>query len=298
MDLNLTQADNEFENGNFNNTKINFDKKAESEILKKKYKFNPEEARDNIVKNIRQFLERNNIKDVVIGISGGKDSAIAAALCARAIGPEHVYGMMLPDGLVNYDDISDSILTCKSLKINARSFNIGPMHECITMFDRVNPDLAKGGRYYDCGYYEVEYSKDSDINVAPRLRMTVLRYVAQSMNAFLCGTSNLSEIAVGYCTKDGDTSCDFNPLGRLTSIEVVQVGMTMPELPEHIVNKTPDDGLSGMSDEEKLGISYKDIHEWIRFGTCGNDDTDMKISHKNLSTRHKFERPTTMNYHS
>ena len=136
--------------------------------------------------------------------------------------------------------------------------------------------------------------KESDINVGPRLRMTTLRYIAQALNARLVGTGNLSESTVGYCTKDGDTSCDFALLLGLTSVEVVQVGLTMPELPRHLVVKTPTDGLSGMSDEEKMGILYKDIHAYIRFGTCGDAETDAKIRAKEAGSAHKRNKPVVI----
>ena len=104
------------------------------------------------------------------------------------------------------------------------------------------------------GEFVIPQNRESDINVGPRLRMTTLRYIAQAMGAWLAGTGNLSEATVGYCTKDGDTSCDFAMLGALTSVEVVEVGLTMPEIPRELVTKTPTDGLSGYSDEERLGV--------------------------------------------
>ena len=125
--------------------------------------------------------------------------------------------------------------------------------------------------------------------------MTTLRYIAQYLGARLVGTGNLSESTVGYCTKDGDTSCDFALLLGLTSIEVVEVGLTMPELPRHLVKKTPTDGLSGMSDEEKLGLTYQSIHEYIRFGTCGDAETDEKIRRKEQANLHKRRMPVILN---
>ena len=124
--------------------------------------------------------------------------------------------------------------------------------------------------------------------------MTTLRYIAQALGARLAGTGNLSEITVGYCTKDGDTSCDFSMLGALTSVEVVQVGLTMPELPRDLVEKTPADGLSGKSDEENLGVSYQDIHKYIRLGTCGDPETDEKIRRKEKANMHKRRMPTVL----
>ncbi len=217
------------------------------------YDFDPVEARDMLVAGIHRIARQGNFTKVVIGISGGKDSTIAAALCARALGKENVYGILLPDG--KQSDIDDSYKVCRALGINRFTFNIGNLHN--ELLRDVIDDMPGQGFY-------VPHSKEADINVPPRLRMTVLRYITQALGARLVGTGNLSEATVGYCTKDGDTSCDFSVLGGLTSVEVVQVGLTMHEIPRELVLKTPSDGLSGMSDEEKLGVSYEDIHKYIR----------------------------------
>ena len=114
---------------------------------------------------------------------------------------------------------------------------------------------------------------------------------SEAVGARVAGTGNLSEATVGYCTKDGDTSCDFSMLGSVTSIEVVQIGLTMEELPRDLVVKTPTDGLSGMSDEEKLGLKYADIHAYIRMGTCGDPAIDEKIARKERANMHKRRMP-------
>jgi len=238
----------------------------------KEYSFHAEEVRDRLVEMIRTHAKENGFTKVALGISGGKDSTVAAALCARALGAENVTGVMMPDG--EQKDIADSRIVCESLKIPHYTINIGEMHKA----------LLKAAE-------EVPYSEESNVNVGPRLRMTTVRYVAQALGARQCGTGNLSEATVGYCTKDGDTSCDFNPLGALTSVEVVQVGLTMPELPKELVEKTPNDGLSGKSDEEKLGLKYSDIHKYIRFGSCGDPETDEKIRRKEAANMHKRQRP-------
>lgn len=244
---------------------------------KEDYHFNAELARDNLVKGVAELAEKQGFKKVVIGISGGKDSTVCAAICARALGKENVYGVMIPDGVQS--DISDSIEVCSCLGINKKTVNIGKTHEALLEalhFD----DPAEGE-------FPVTFDKESNVNVGPRLRMTTLRYIAQYLGGRLVGTGNLSESTVGYCTKDGDTSCDFALLLGLTSIEVVQVGLTMPELPRHLVVKTPTDGLSGASDEERLGVTYQSIHEYIRFGTCGDAETDAKIRAKEAASAHK-----------
>ena len=244
-------------------------------------------ARDNLVARIREFTEKAGVRRVVLGVSGGKDSTVAAALCARALGAQNVYGIMLPDGVQK--DISDSVRVCEALGINARTVNIGAIHAALraAALEVCGEDVLPGG--------EPRLSeRESDINVPPRIRMTVLRYIAQGIGAFLCGTGNLSESTVGYCTKDGDTSCDFNPLGRLTSVEVVEMGLTMAEIPPELVRKTPTDGLSGKSDEERLGVTYRQIHDYIRRGTSGDAEADALIARKERGSAHKRRMPTVL----
>ena len=247
------------------------------------YRFDAPAVRDRLVREIKGLAESQGFSKVVIGISGGKDSTVTAALCARALGPENVYGVMMPDG--EQKDIEDSRRVCEALKINRRVVNIGAMHRALREVTDQNGSTAGDGEF------SVPYSRESDINVGPRLRMTAVRYIGQALGARLAGTGNLSELTVGYCTKDGDTSCDFSVLGRLTSVEVVAIGLTMEELPRELVVKTPTDGLSGKSDEERLGLTYQDIHRYIRLGTCGDPETDEKIRRKESANMHKRRMP-------
>lgn len=250
------------------------------------YTFQAEQARDNLINEIRNLAEAQGFTRVVIGISGGKDSTVTAALCARALGAENVFGVMLPDG--EQVDIADSRRVCAALGIRSRTVNIGKIHTALReATDQLGPVAGEGE-------FVVPPHRESDINVGPRLRMTVLRYFAQALGARLAGTGNLSEATVGYCTKDGDTSCDFATLLGLTSVEVVQVGLTMPEIPRDLVQKTPTDGLSGHSDEERLGIRYADIHRYIREGTCGDPETDEKIRRKEQANLHKRRMPVAL----
>ena len=240
--------------------------------------FDAVKARDNLIRGIRSLAEEEHFSRVVIGISGGKDSTVCAALCARALGPENVYGVMMPDNV--QADISDSVRVCASLGINSRTVNIGEMHKAL------HTALAR-----DTEGFPVAYVKESDVNVGPRLRMTTLRYIAQALGARLVGTGNLSEATVGYCTKDGDTSCDFALLGTLTSKEVVAVGLTMEELPGELVEKTPSDGLSGKPDEERLGVTYQAIHDYIRKGSSGDPEADAIIRRKEQANMFKRRMP-------
>ena len=247
------------------------------------YRFDAEAVRDRLVELIRETAAAQGFSRVVVGISGGKDSTVTAALCARALGKENVYGVMLPDG--EQKDISDSRTICGSLGIRQRTVNIGAIHAALKAVTDQNGSTAADGEF------TVPCSRASDINVGPRLRMTVLRYIAQALDARLAGTGNLSEATTGYCTKDGDTSCDFGVLGKLTSVEVVQVGLTMAELPADLVRKTPSDGLSGKSDEDNMGLKYTDIHRYLREGSCGDPETDDKIRKREAANMHKRRMP-------
>ena len=250
-------------------------------------KFQPEEARDNLVKELRKLAKARNFSRVAIGISGGKDSTVTAAICVRALGAENVFGVMMPDG--EQKDISDSRKVCEALGIHRRTVNIGKMHDALReVTDQDSPSAPDGE-------FVIPFNRESDINVGPRLRMTALRYIAQALGAHVAGTGNLSEATVGYCTKDGDTSCDFSMLGALTSVEVVEMGLTMPEIPRDLVVKTPADGLSGKSDEERLGITYAEIHRFIREGTSGNPETDEIIRRKERANMHKRKTPLILN---
>lgn len=247
------------------------------------YSFDPVRARDALVAGVRALAEEQGFTRVVVGISGGKDSSVTAAICARALGKENVCGVMLPDGA--QADIDDSRRVCQALGIQTRTVNIGAIHAALRQ--ATDQDGPTNG----AGEFAIPFSRESDINVGPRLRMTVLRYIAQGLGARLAGTGNLSEATVGYCTKDGDTSCDFALLGALTSVEVVRVGLALPELPRDLVEKIPADGLSGQSDEQRMGLTYADIHAYIRRGTCGDAEIDAKIRRREAANRHKRRMP-------
>lgn len=245
-----------------------------------KYSFDALKARDEAIKWIRDTADNNGFTKTVLGISGGKDSTIAAALCCRALGAENVHGLLLPNGMQS--DINDSIDVCKALGIEYDTINIKPIYDAHVMqyvmctskqsLD-TKTETATDGNTEDmlrkilAGAENEVYaapSKEALFNLPPRIRTAMIRLWGQSNHHRMCGTGNLSEITVGYCTKDGDTSNDFNPLGGLTSIEVVEVGKLLTEIPTKYVVKTPSDGLTGMSDEEKLGVSYINIHSYIR----------------------------------
>ncbi len=222
-------------------------------------------------KEIIEWIRSLGVKRAVIGISGGKDSAVAAALCVEALGKENVFGILMPNG--TQSDIADSHEVVNFLGIPSFTINIGNMFE----------ELVHQGEFLS----EMPAFDMSVTNIAPRLRMTTLRFFSQVLGARVCGTGNACEAYVGYCTKDGDTSCDFNPLANLTVAEVIAVGRELG-LPEHLICKTPHDGLGTMSDEEKLGVTYDDIAKVIK-----NEEVDELVKERIIAmhnySRHKFK---------
>lgn len=256
------------------------------------YKFDAELAREEAIEWIKSTVSNKGFNKVVIGISGGKDSAVAAALCCRALGNKNVHGLLLPNGWQN--DIDDSIEVCKSLGIQYDTINIKVVYDAflaqyVLGTDKGDIGIKPEGEnvvLVDRADEQVKLTEEAKINLPPRIRMAMLRVWGQSHNSLLCGTGNYSEIVLGYCTKDGDTSSDFNPLGRITSIEVVEIGRTMKELPMRVVNKDPADGLTGKSDEDVIGIPYIDVHKYIR-NIAMDKATWYKIHQREIANLHK-----------
>ncbi|NMM63299.1 NAD(+) synthase [Clostridium sp. P21] len=230
--------------------------------------FNVAKECKNIINWIKDYFKSQpNAHGAVIGISGGKDSFISAKLLVEALGKERVFGVLMPNG--EQKDISDSLRIVNLLGIICKIVNI----------EKAYKGLIEAME-------ESSLSIDAKINIPPRLRMTTLYAVSASMHYRVCGTGNKSEGFVGYTTKWGDSAFDFNPIGDLTTEEVIAVGDYLG-LPYELVHKTPSDGLSGQSDEDKLGFSYEQINRFIENGTCGNKDIDEKIKLKHEYNRHK-----------
>jgi len=234
--------------------------------------FNAAKECENIINWIRDYFKNHpSAKGSIIGISGGKDSSIVAKLLVEALGKERVFGVLIPNGLQK--DISDSLMVVDILGINHKIVNI----------EKAYNGLLEG-------ILEDTLSIDAKINIPPRLRMTTLYAIGSSMHYRVCGTGNKSEGFVGYTTKWGDNAFDFNPIGDLTTEEVIAVGDSLG-LPYELVHKTPSDGLSGQSDEEKLGFTYKQINDYIEKGSCGDMEIDIKIRLKHEYNKHKGELP-------
>ena len=225
----------------------------------------------DFIKWIREWFEKNGPTcTAVLGMSGGKDSTIAAALCAEALGPERVVGIAMPaDG----QSLNEADEICKYLGIRYLCLPIGRIEaECDAL-----GALMPGG----------EFSLQTVQNIPPRIRMTVLYAAAQSLNGMVANTCNLSEDFIGYATLYGDAAGSFSPLGGMVVREVLEVGRALG-LPSKWVDKTPDDGLPGSCpDEAKFGFSYATLDRYIREGVC--DDPEIKEKIDRMHRRNLFK---------
>ena len=239
-------------------------------------KFDAKQVKDRVVAWIRDWFEENGPGcNAVIGISGGKDSSVVAALCVEALGKDRVIGVTMPNGVQK--DISDSMKLIKHLGIRYCNVNIGDTYN--TLIEAVKEQLST---------LDAEVSSQTVINMPPRLRMTSLYAVSQSMNGRVANTCNLSEDWVGYSTRYGDAAGDFSPLGGLTVAEVIAVGKEL-DLPIDLVEKTPSDGLCGKTDEDNLGFKYSTLDRYIRTVICEDPATKALIDRKHAANLFKLK---------
>ena len=223
--------------------------------------FDAQEVKDRCVAWIREFFEENGKGcSCIIGISGGKDSSVAAALCVEALGKDRVIGVLMPNGEQPDIDMAEKLV--EFLGITAVTVNIAPVVGAVTQ--GVQSALAE------------DMSVQAAVNLQPRLRMAVLYAVSQSRNGRVVNTCNLSEDWVGYSTRYGDSAGDFSPLSDLTVGEVKLVGRAAG-LPEDLIEKVPSDGLCGKSDEDNLGFSYEMLDRYIRTGEIEDEAVKEKI---------------------
>ncbi len=236
------------------------------------YSFNANHAAQQCINWIREWFEENG-KDcnAVLGISGGKDSSVVAALCCKALGNDRVIGVLMPKG--EQFDINYSIDLCNELGIKYYNINI---------------EEAVNGVYNAIGN-AFEISNQSKVNLPPRIRMSVVYLVAQSFNGRVANTCNLSEDWVGYSTRYGDSVGDFSPLSCFTVQEVKAIGREIG-LSEKFIEKTPIDGLCGKTDEDNLGFSYLTLDKYIREGIEPEKEIKEKIDklHKINQFKLKF----------
>lgn len=243
---------------------------------------NPQATKDALVQWIRDYFSQNGPTcSAVVGISGGKDSTIVAALCKEALGADRVVGVLMPNGVQS--DIDDAKAVVEHLGIAHITVNIGAAYEALTQ-------SIVQGEGYDVVTGRNDLSRDAAINTPPRLRMTTLYAVGQNLRngARVANTCNGSEDYVGYSTKFGDSAGDFSPLAQLVVEEVRQIGKLL-DIPAYLVDKVPSDGLSGQSDEDKLGFTYAVLDRYIRTGEIEDLATKERIDRLNRINKHKLE---------
>ena len=231
--------------------------------------FDARKIKNDCVAWIQAFFEQNGPGcNAVVGISGGKDSSVVAALCVEALGKERVIGVLMPCGVQH--DIDMARLLVNHLGIRHYVVNI---QEAVKGVKKAMP---------------FELSTQSRTNLPPRIRMSVLYAVAQSHNGRVANTCNLSEDWVGYSTRYGDCAGDFSPCSHLTVQEVKLLGKELG-LPEVLVNKVPIDGLCGKTDEENLGFTYAELDRYIRTGEIEDPEKKARIDHLHAVNQFKLE---------
>ena len=231
--------------------------------------FDAVRIKDECVQWIRDFFEENGKGcNAVIGISGGKDSSVVAALCVAARGKERVIGVLMPNG--EQSDIDKAQLLVDTLGIKHYIINIKDA------YDGVIKQLP------------FEPTAQTVQNLPPRIRMATLYAVSQSHNGRVANTCNLSEDWVGYSTRYGDSVGDFSPCSHLTVDEVKQIGRLLG-LPAQLIDKVPSDGLCGKTDEDNLGFTYAELDRYIREGVIDDPDTKALIDRKHVQSLFKLK---------
>ncbi len=233
--------------------------------------FSPEKVKDQCVRWIQDFFENNGKGcNAVVGISGGKDSSVAAALCVEALGKDRVIGVLMPQGEQHDIDMAQLLVN-----------HLGIRHYVVNIKETVDSLLAAMPE-------SVEKTPQTLQNIPPRVRMTTLYAISQSCNGRVCNTCNLSEDWVGYSTRYGDSVGDFSPMSFLTVTEVKEIGRLLG-LPSVLVDKVPIDGLCGKTDEENLGFTYAELDRYIRTGEIDNPETKGIIDRKHKMNLFKLE---------
>jgi len=239
--------------------------------------FNAKKVKDEIVQWIQNYFAENGKESMaVIGISGGKDSSIVAALCVEALGKERVFGVLLPQG--EQYDIALAYQLVEHLGIPHTTMNIHSIIESL---------------YHGLEEADLKLNHVVKTNTPSRIRMAFLYAVAASVGGRVANTCNLSEKWIGWSTKFGDAVGDFSPLSDITATEVVFIGDEL-RLPHNLLYKVPEDGLTGKTDEENFGFMYATLDRYLRTGVCEDPEIKAKIDKMHLATSHKTE---TMPYY-
>lgn len=231
--------------------------------------FDAVKVKNECVEWIRDFFEQNGKGcNAVVGISGGKDSSIVAALCVEALGKDRVIGVLMPCGEQADIDMAKLLVS-----------HLGIRHYIVNIKDAVE-GLTKAIPF--------ELQTQSRTNLPPRIRMSTLYAVSQSHNGRVANTCNLSEDWVGYSTRYGDAAGDFSPCSFLTVQEMKQIG-TVLGLPDVLVHKTPIDGLCGKTDEENLGFTYAELDRYIRTGVIEDEAKKARIDRLHAMNQFKLQ---------
>lgn len=247
-------------------------------------KFNAKKETEKVVEFIRDYYQKHNLGGAILGISGGKDSGVVAALMVKALGKENVLGVWMPCHSKSEDK--------EDAKLVSDYYG----------FELIDYDLTKTYETFKSnlvaiGQFDLSQTKNSDINIKPRLRMMTLYYLAaltselRGKTYLVVGTSNKCELFVGYFTKGGDSVHDIAPIADFTVEEVIKIGEYL-KVPEKVLYKTPDDGLSSQTDEDKLGVKYSEIASYINGEQIENKGVVDKIEKLHKNSLHKFNIPT------
>lgn len=246
--------------------------------------FNAKKEVQNIIKFVQDYYATNNLGGAVIGISGGKDSGVVAGLMCKALGPENVLGVWMPC-YSKEQDKEDAKKVADRFGFKLIDFDITPAFEAFKLSDSL------------LGNYGENVTQNSDINLKPRLRMSTLYYLAAKYSQIygktyiVAGTSNKSELYVNYFTKGGDSVHDIALIADYFVDEVIKIGEYI-DVPHSVLYKTPDDGLSGKSDEEKLGVTYAKIKAHMLGEELEDKKDALLIERLHASGSHKFNIPT------
>lgn len=247
-------------------------------MSKKRQIIDAEYERDAIITWIKTYFcnSGNESTKAVIGISGGKDSAIAAALLVRALGPERVIGVLMPNGLQK--DIDDAYRVCEALGIKTYLMNIGDA--CAELYESF------------INRTELPLSRQIETNTPARLRMTVLYMIAAAVGGRVCNTDNASERYIGYFTKYGDGAGDFALFSWYYVREVLAIGHTLSELPADLIDKAPADGMCGKTDEDNIGFTYETLDSYLLGENCPDYVTLCRIQELHRYSGHKINSVT------